>query len=587
MRGHDVVLDALLTGSPEAFVAEARNVAGYVRNKAAVDAAEARARKAAAEPLTVLPFSLHRLYADTGDRNTYEALYFDRRKALADLEISILANRDGDGALSTALNDLLWAICDEYTWALPAHLGLLQRPERITLDLFSCETGLYIAEALHLLYDRIDARVAERCRAELRRRILDSFLAEYPAEWWESGTNNWGAVCAGSIGVAFLYEEKDPDRLAAALRRVLATMDAYLSSFPPDGACLEGVCYWEYGFGFFALFADFAFRFTGGAVDLFDDARARRIAGFPQSVALSPTRTVSFADASRFAMADAAATTILHRHYGSAVCLGPADFANPVASMHGAKPAMRLRLSLWNDPARPADQLPDGACFLASAQWLVVRKAPFAFAALFGDNDVSHNHNDIGSFLLVDGDDEGPMDLGCGEYTCQYFSAERYAILCNGSQGHSVPIVGGHLQKDGGRFRSRDVVFEERDGRVFFSGDIAGAYGLDALVSLRRSFEVDPAARSVKLTDAFAGEPMAVTERFVGYAEAEVRGPGEARFGAFLVNFDPALKASVHTELMAPHERMHEPGYRRKVFILDIEVPAGTPSFSVSFLPVA
>ena len=149
-------------------------------------------RKAAAEPLTVLPFSLHRLYADTGDRNTYEALYFDRRKALADLEISILANRDGDGALSTALNDLLWAICDEYTWALPAHLGLLQRPEQITLDLFACETGLYIAEALHLLYDRIDARVAERCRAELRRRILDSFLAEYPAEWWESGTNNWG-----------------------------------------------------------------------------------------------------------------------------------------------------------------------------------------------------------------------------------------------------------------------------------------------------------------------------------------------------------------------------------------------------------
>lgn len=233
MRGHDVVLDALLTGSPEAFVAEARNVAGYVRNKAAVDAAEARARKAAAEPLTVLPFSLHRLYADTGDRNTYEALYFDRRKALADLEISILANRDGDGALSTALNDLLWAICDEYTWALPAHLGLLQRPEQITLDLFACETGLYIAEALHLLYDRIDARLAERCRAELRRRILDSFLAEYPAEWWESGTNNWGAVCVGSIGVAFLYEEKDPDRLAAALRRVLATMDAYLSSFPP------------------------------------------------------------------------------------------------------------------------------------------------------------------------------------------------------------------------------------------------------------------------------------------------------------------------------------------------------------------
>ena len=150
-----------------------------------------------------------------------------------------------------------------------------------------------------------------------------------------------------------------------------------------------------------------------------------------------------------------------------------------------------------------------------------MRKAPFAFAALFGDNDASHNHNDIGSFLLVDGDDEGPMDLGCGEYTCQYFSAERYAILCNGSQGHSVPIVGGHLQRDGGRFRSRDVVFEERDGRVFFSGDIAGAYGLDALVSLRRSFEVVVRSSPRKVGAGLSGYRTAAAPPVSGFRDGQ------------------------------------------------------------------
>ena len=69
-----------------------------------------------------------------------------------------------------------------------------------------------------------------------------------------------------------------------------------------------------------------------------------------------------------------------------------------------------------------------------------------------------------------------------------------------------------------------------------------------------------------------------MTERFVGYAEAEVTGPGEARFGAFDVRFDPALKASVHAEPMSTHGTGAS-----TVHVLDIEVPAGTPVFAIAF----
>ena len=577
------ILDAIDCGSAANVLPDLRAPAPFARNISAVDAAEARARAALNEPIPPIPWSKFRLFKDTGNRSECERPYFIRRSLLADFEICLLAGRDTDGSILLALEDLIWAICDECTWALPAHVPNLvgnmgsDRPMEIDIDLFASETGLYLAEILHLLGGRLDQRVVTRCRNEIRRRILDSYLSDHPAYWWEHGTNNWGAVCAGSVGMTFLYEEIDPARRRAALARVLATMDAFLNSFPPDGTCEEGVGYWEYGFGFFALFADFVHQYTNGKADLFDDSRARRIALFPQSVALSPTRTVSFADGNRFSSGFSPARLILHRHYGDVVSL--AKVGESLLSP-APKPANRLRSLLWADPARPSDSLPDTTTFLSDAQWLVVRHAPFAFAALFGNNGVPHNHNDIGAFLLVDGDEEGPMDLGSGEYTRQYFSQERYTILCNGAQGHSVPIVGGTLQKAGGQYRASDVTFAEDAGEIVFTGDIAGAYGLDVLASLRRTFRVRPEAGEAVVTDEFAfnGAPLSVTERFVGYAKAEIIGPGEARFGAFKATFDPSLKASVHTEPMSTHGKTAV-----TVYILDIEVPAGTVKFEITF----
>ena len=578
MKPIDTILDALDRGSAANVLAGARNPALFQRHAAALAACEARARAALAEPIPPLPWSKFRLFKDTGNRSQYESPYFARRVRLADLVICLLAGRDADGALLRDLEDLLWALCDECTWALPAHLWG-NRPMPIELDLFSTETSLYLSELLHLVGDRLDPRVVARCRGEIRRRILDSFLADYPRYWWEQGTNNWGAVCADSIGITFLYEESDSARRRAALARVLATMDRFLDSFPSDGVCVEGGGYWTYGFGHFVVFADFVLQYTNGAVDLFDDPRAHRIARFPQCAALSQTRFVSFADGSRFRSPTNVVIGRLAARYADVTPCSGVLSGNPTHKLDHL-----VRAFLWCDPAQKPPRLPDQTTFFNEAQWLVVRHAPFAFAALFGHNGVPHNHNDVGSFLMVEGDDEGPMDLGCGEYTRQYFSAERYTILCNGSQGHSVPIVGGELQKAGGQYGATDVVFEEKADETLFSGDIAGAYGLDALASLRRTFRIRPAEGTVTVADAFAfnGAPPSVTERFVGYAAAEVTGPGAARFGAFDVRFDPALKASVRTEPMSPHGTG-----ATTVTLLDIEVPAGAESFEISFRPSA
>ena len=160
MTSIDTILKAIDNGSAANVLTEAHDRALFARHHEALKAIETRARKSAAEPIPTLPFSLHRLFEDTGDRKLFEAPYFARRRALADYEVCLLAGLDADGSIAAALGDLLWAICDEYSWALPAH-QTLRRPRPIIIDLFAAETGMYLAEALHLVGDQIDKHISD------------------------------------------------------------------------------------------------------------------------------------------------------------------------------------------------------------------------------------------------------------------------------------------------------------------------------------------------------------------------------------------------------------------------------------------
>lgn len=586
-----ILIRALKSGACDAgrLLPEAANPANLTRHAEIVASAEARARAALGKPIPPLPWSVFRLFHDTGDRTAFERLLGARNELLTCLKIVLLADRDSDGAFAALLEDLLWEICNEYTWSLPAHLMYEYagkdgfREDCRHIDLRVASLGLTIAEILHFLGNRLSPRIVARCRAELRSRILDNYLGPWNAFWWEDGRNNWAAVCAGCVGGVFLYEERDASRLKIALQRVLDTLELYIDSFPDDAACEEGPGYWSYGFGHFAVFAELLYEYTGGAYDLFQNPEVHAIAAFPQGVRLTPTRAVSFADSHRHYRPPRALSALLHRHYPD---IATGDAPDIKAYGHGQH---HLRELLWCEPGATESPLPDATTYLPVSQWLVVRRAPFAFAALFGSNGVSHNHNDVGSFLLVDGDREGPMDLGTGLYNKTYFGRERYGdeIFCCGSQGHSVPIVRGTHQQAGRDHAAHNVRCETQpDGTIVFSGDIAGAYELPALRSLRRTFTVRPTEGMTELLDEFAFEEEKLpptdaptVERFVGYERAEILAPGRARFGAFEVSFDPALPATVHTHPF----RVSGSTVPTDVFLLDIELPSGRTSFRATF----
>ena len=83
-----------------------------------------------------LKYSEYKLYWVTGDRATYENNYFARRRAISAAALLSLIYPD-EPAYPEKLQDLLFCICNEYSWCLPAHQGAPDNLYSIRIDLFA------------------------------------------------------------------------------------------------------------------------------------------------------------------------------------------------------------------------------------------------------------------------------------------------------------------------------------------------------------------------------------------------------------------------------------------------------------------
>lgn len=480
-------------------------------------------------PLPRLTFSAYQEYFRTGHRMRYEGLYFRRRARLAALGAGALLVPDLD---LTRLSDLLWEICDEHTWALPAHIYYGDRegwgPDQ-TLDLFAAETADALAEIVVGLGDRLDPQVSQRVRAEVDRRVLTPLADARPLSW-EGFGNNWESVCAGAAGMAALALEEDPARLDAMLARCRAAMDRFLAGYGDDGGCPEGVDYWVYGFGYFVYFAE-ALRARTGE-DLLDDPKVREIAAFPHRAALGDGAYLPFSDASGRPFLPAGLLSKLAERFGTPPPVVVPSFHDD----HCYRWAHLARTLAWYRPAGGAAEQLAVSDFLPDLGWVVDRgSAPgggaLAFAAKGGHNDEPHNHNDLGHFLLHVRGENLLADLGAGEYTKAYFSDGRYDSIYTTSLGHSVPVVGGQGQEHG-RDRVAKVLRHEvlSDG-VHFDLDLTSAYAVDGLTGLVRRFRWYRDGRLELVDEVTADRPLAFEELFISRHRPDIDGAALASWG--------------------------------------------------------
>lgn len=510
-----------------------------------------------------LTYSLLTLFAQSGDRQAYDKIYFERRKRLTTMAIAAwLFPEQQDYKIR--LCDIIFSICNEYTWCLSAHLtnqpemeGALSTTQLSntplptiglptittttsmpTIDLFAAETAFALTEVLRLHESWLPSLICKRIQDEVLTRVLSSFIDGSRYFDWEKATHNWSSVCGGSVGIAALYMlENEPAKLTAVLQRVLPALECFLSGYHDDGVCMEGYGYWEYGFGYYVYFADLLKQRTLGEIDLLECDKVKQIAAFQQKAFLDGRNVVNFSDALASSGVFMGLGHYLYTNLDG-VELPPLELMKSFTEDHCGRwgPAIRnlvwFEENLYTNTLQSQDQnkvkgntWAAGDYWLPDAQWLISRhvnsQESYVFAAKGGHNDEPHNHNDVGHFILYGGGQTWLADLGSGLYTADYFGEQRYQIPCNASFGHSVPIINGCYQSVGAKHRATVTHLQQGKGTNELELELAFAYEGVHLQSLRRCFRWHKMPKTGKpyleLTDkyCFTAMPEQVTERFI------------------------------------------------------------------------
>ena len=571
--------------------------------------------------ISVLPFSLFKLFDTTGNRLEYEGRYFDRRKRLLVLALSSwLWERPPH---ISALEDTIWAICDEYSWCLPAHMegaslgadNSQQQSQRQSqwLDLFACETGFALAETMGMLGSLLNPAILNRMRAEITRRVINSYTDQTEPQKWELMDNNWCAVCAGSIACTAMYLIEDNAKLADILERLIPTFDRFIAGFSSDGVCMEGLSYWTYGVGFYTCFADLLFRRTAGAIDLLHEPGFDKIARFQQLCYFPGGATLQFSDASSDGKFRLGLSCYLAEHIEGVSAPLPlsliqnsgkislADYSGFID--HCGRFSLALRDLLWASEnmicigenlssSKEANRI----TALPGAEWLLCTGAnETGFAAKGGHNDEPHNHNDVGSFIFYKKGAMFLLDMGAGEYTKDYFSDQRYTIFCNTSESHNLPIIDGQGQKPGREFAARNCAINAGGSAVGNAAgsmilDLAPAYDIPELRKLEREFHFDTKTGILTLRDSFtfSDKGLPLVERFIFPEEPKITDG----LCSLNTNGTPCSlqirQAGRCSEKIMPRinsvsYRDHE-GKNAKVFTVDFEFHPSENFFGVEFI---
>ncbi len=498
-------------------------------------------------------------FCRTGDRMVYETPYFARRKLLmgAALGECLL----DDGTYLDAVIDGLWCICEETTWVLSAHNGsdhpgrppmnerLLPDVTNPYVDLFAAQTAAALADILYLLEDKLDAvspLIARRARLEIDRRIVLPFM-QHDDFWWmgmiRKDVCNWTPWILSNVIEVLLLLERDSWRKSEGIARALRMLDSYLAVLPEDGGCDEGAGYFNMAGA--ALFdaLESVYQATNGAVSFYEEPMIARIAAFPMHAHIAGEYFINFADCDAKPQLDGQRIALFGQRTHQADVEqfgwwleGQRSSVRPVDTPQ----LSRVLQSLFAQP--PAGDEPAGEPFalLPSLQVAAWRKGRLYAAVKGGHNGESHNHNDVGTFIVyVDGMPE-IIDVGNCVYTAKTFGPHRYELMNTRSRNHNVPLIGSHEQVAGREHAASAFTADENGVRL----NLAGAYPSEAGVqSLLRSVKMSD--DGITLTDEVVlAEEKAVTFVFMLRHEPHLAG-GQANFGKLRMDYDGDLEPYV------------------------------------------
>ncbi|MFC6465293.1 heparinase II/III family protein [Marinilactibacillus sp. GCM10026970] len=444
------------------------------------------------------------LFWENGNRSIYEKGYFERRKQLVYLGLLVI-DQPRNYSNKSKLEKLIISICNEFTWCLPAHVDKEREFDseykRYTLDLFACETAFTLMELSDLLKDSLPENLISLIRHSVAEKVLNPFLKE---KWnFEEFDNNWSAVCTGSIGIAALYFlEKDHPFLEKILTRVNTSMDIFLKGYGDDGACLEGLSYWQYGFRYFTYYIDCLNKLAKSEYyETLDQNKLKNIAMFQHKMYLFDRTVINVSDSPTELEPAHDIASYYKRLFPNDIKLPNKTIEVESLIDHCGRWAPMVRTLEWSEINTSKIDTVESFEWLKDAQMLVYKDETIQIVTKGGNNGEPHNHNDLGHFMIFYNNKPFCIDLGAPEYTKNYFNDKRYKTLQASSLGHSVPIINGHLQEGGIEFNSIVKEIDQYKLKVIY--DLTHAYNDERLLCFQREIKLNPEDYSMRLKDHF------------------------------------------------------------------------------------
>ncbi len=496
-----------------------------------------RAAQAAQQGWQLVTASMYMDYFISGSRQAYDIPNDKNRESLYYFILAEWLNRDGQ--YLSQIIDFVWAFTEMATWVCPPHnYGLHQRPggdgilpdveDRVFINLISAETGALLSWAVSFFekeLDRVAPQIVRRIRHTLRQRLFIPFL-QSDDHWWmgfmqtHHPMNNWNPWIISNLLTALSNTETDPAIIDRCVSKALDCLENYIRKGTyEDGGCDEGPGYWNCTAGSLFDNLEILHTLSGGVIDLFGDPLVKAMGNYLCKVSIGGDRYANFADSNhhsrhapvlmyRYARAteDADLLNLAYEELDQQGLESIALFRN--TTYRGIKNCLTLSQML-QDRARVPSSAAALNNVLPRLQILTARqrqdKTGFFLACKGGHNQESHNHNDVGSFILFRDQKPVFIDTGVGAYTIKTFGPDRYTIWSMTSSYHNCPEYNGVPQKDGKAYAAEDVSFETTPERASMQMQLKNAYPSQAgILSAVRTVVMERGEETlIRVTDAF------------------------------------------------------------------------------------
>jgi len=344
------------------------------------------------------------------------------------------------------------------------------------------------------IYIEIDRRIFKVIESDPKyrwmgygRKNVDSTLSYKERSFLERRPNNWNPWISSNLLSSVLLLEKNKDRRATFVHQVFDVLDNYLDPYPADGGCDEGPGYWGKAAASTFDCLDMVKMATNNKFNLFDEPLVKSMGEFIFKAYIGDGYYLNFADA----VSKTNHSPMLIYRYGKAV--GSSTMMEMGAylakktpgglNMPEAYSLLRKLPELYYSKellmATSAEPL-IGSAWLPDIQVMVSRdqeasKKGLYIAAKAGHNQESHNHNDVGSFMVFYNGKPILIDVGAGTYTKDY--GKSWVI--SSAYHNMIPIINGEVQLTGRKYAASAVSYTSDGQKNIFKQDISKTYNED------------------------------------------------------------------------------------------------------------